>query len=288
MSTSHTPTSVSSLQTLSALSTFFRLHNSLLTGLLLLIGAYITGAYHTYIPEIILATLIVICTTSAGNALNDYFDQDIDAINNPNRPLPRGTVTPQQVLYSSICLFTLSLTLSVFLPIAAFALVVLNTALLIAYTPLFKHIGGIGNAIVAYLSGSVFLLPGLITESLPLVATLATLAALVTFSREILKDIEDINGDAQQNLHTLPIKIGTRNAAYIATASLFIALAILPFPVIFGDFNQSFLLFVTPGIVVIISGLATTWNTPTTGHKTTKFGMFLAAIGFIAAQLYIG
>lgn len=208
------------LPSLSSVTTILRLQNSIMAGALLLIGAYITGSYQSHVFEIVFGFVIVICTTSAGNAINDFFDRDIDAVNNPNRPLPSGEISETQALTLVIALFLIALLLSLFLPDKATVLVGINVVLLAAYTPLFKQIGGVGNAVVAYLSGSVFLLAGLITGQIIVVGSLALLAFLATFSREIIKDIEDINGDKQQALNTLPIQIGAKNAYVVASVSL--------------------------------------------------------------------
>ena len=83
---------------------------STLTGVLaVILGGYVagTGAW----DKIALAALATLLVSAAANAWNDYRDIDIDRINQPQRPLPSGMVSPRAVLIFSVVLAVLSVIL---------------------------------------------------------------------------------------------------------------------------------------------------------------------------------
>ncbi len=108
--------------------------------------------------------------------------------------------------------------LAVTLPWAAIAIAVINLLALLAYTEFFKGLPGVGNALVAYLVGSTFLFGGAAVGEIGPAIVLAVLAATATLTREIIKDVEDIDGDRAEGLNTLPIAIGERRALVVAAA----------------------------------------------------------------------
>ncbi len=84
------------------------------------------------------AVATTILATGAGMAINDYFDRDIDRINNPERPIPRGAVAPRTVLAFSFVLFAIAGVLAFMLPMLATAIAVVNFVALVTYTELLK------------------------------------------------------------------------------------------------------------------------------------------------------
>ncbi|MHC1575511.1 MAG: UbiA family prenyltransferase, partial [Candidatus Methanogasteraceae archaeon] len=75
----------------------------------------------------------VFLITGAGNAINDYFDADIDAINKPMRPIPSGRVSRNAALYLSLLLFGLGIALAYTINIICFVIALANSLMLIVY-----------------------------------------------------------------------------------------------------------------------------------------------------------
>jgi len=135
------------------------------------------------------------------NAHNDIIDCEIDKINRPNRPLPSGKISIRVAKISVCVLFFLTMFFSI-LAGFKFAILFFAAALLcLVYNRFLKSLPLVGNFTVALLTT----LPVLIPMKFSI---LAFFAFMLTFAREIVKDIEDIEGDKSKNLKTLPLLVG--------------------------------------------------------------------------------
>lgn len=260
--------------------------NAIAAGVLTLIGAYITGNVAAYPLNAGLAVAATVFAISGGNAINDYFDREIDRINAPDRPIPRGAVSPRGALVFSVVSFIIAVVFALTLPPLAIGIAAINLVALVAYTELFKGLPGAGNVVVAYLGGSTFLFGGTAVASgeLTTVSTLAVLAALSTVTREIIKDVEDIDGDRQEDLNTLPIAIGERSALLLALVCIVSAVLASPFPSLLGTFDVVYLAVVLPADVIMLAASVEGFRDPTAAQSHMKYGMFLAAAAFIVGR----
>jgi geranylgeranylglycerol-phosphate geranylgeranyltransferase len=217
--------------------------------------------------------------------VNDYFDRDVDRINDPERPIPRGAVTPREARAFAAGLFLLAVGLAATLPPVAIAIAAVNMAALLAYTELLKGLPGVGNAVVAYLGGSTFLFGAAAARSLgtaPVVLFL--LAALSTLAREIVKDVEDAPGDRAEGLRTLPVVVGERAALWLAAALLAVAVAASPLPYLRGTLGVAYLALVVPADAVMAYAGVRSFDDPGRGHRLLKYGMTLAAAAFVVGR----
>ncbi len=242
--------------------------NAVVSGILTLIGAFVAGGPFD-------------AALAAGNAINDYFDREIDRINRPKRPIPRGAVSPRGALGFSLALFLGAVALALTLPALAIAIAVVNLLLLVAYTQLFKGLPGVGNAVVAALGGSTFLFGGAAVGNVTAPRVLFVLAALSTFTREVIKDVEDVAGDREEGLNTLPIAIGERAALRVGVACLALAVLASPLPYLLGALGVVYLVAVLPANALMLAAAYTSVRDPTAGQKRLKYGMFLAAAAFV-------
>ncbi len=259
--------------------------NSVAAGFLTFIGAYVAGGVTASPIETAAAVGATVSATGAGNAINDYFDREIDRINQPGRAIPRGAVSPRGALAFSFVLFAIAVALALVLPALAIAIAVVNLLALLAYTEFFKGLPGVGNALVAYLGGSTFLFGGAAVGNVGAAVVLFVLAALSTMSREIIKDVEDLEGDREEGLNTLPIAIGRRRALYVGAVSLAVAILASPVPYLSMDFGLAYLLIVVPAVAVMAYAMVESFADPTAGHEHLKYGMFLAALAFVVGRM---
>ncbi|MFW5919670.1 MAG: geranylgeranylglycerol-phosphate geranylgeranyltransferase [Halanaeroarchaeum sp.] len=261
--------------------------NAVVAGLLTFVGAFVAGgvsARPMFAGAAVIATWLA---TAAGNAINDYFDRDIDRINAPDRPIPRGAVSVRGALIYSAVLFGGAVVFALLLPVLAIGIAAINLLALIAYTRVFKGLPGAGNAVVAYLGGSTFLFGAAAVGDVRAGAVLFVLAALSTFSREVIKDVEDVEGDRAEGLRTLPIVVGERPAHLVAGLVLVIAVAASPLPYVWGIFGVPYLLVVVPADFVMLGACAIGYTDPTSGQRLLKYGMFLAALAFVVGRVAI-
>ncbi|SDQ44784.1 geranylgeranylglycerol-phosphate geranylgeranyltransferase [Natronobacterium texcoconense] len=258
--------------------------NVIAASVLTFIGAFVAGGIAEQPFAVAAAVGATGLAVGAGNAINDYFDREIDRINQPDRAIPRGAVSPRGALAFSIVLFVLAVALAVTLPWLAIAIAGINLVALVAYTEFFKGLPGLGNALVAYLVGSTFLFGAAAVGEVGPAVVLFLLAALATLTREIVKDVEDLEGDREEGLNTLPIAIGERRALWIAAALLVVGVLASPLPYLLEYFGAVYLVLVVPADLVMLAAAVRSFDDPTAGQSWLKYGMFLAALAFVVGR----
>ncbi len=160
---------------------------------------------------------------AASQAVNDWYDRHVDAINEPNRPIPSGRVPGRWGLYIAIIWSALSLLLAAALGPWTFIAGVVAVALAWAYSapPLrLKLNGWSGNAAVglsyegvAWVTGAAVMLAG------PPSAQILTLALLYSIGAHgimTLNDFKAIDGDRRMGVRSLPVQLGPDRAARVA------------------------------------------------------------------------
>ncbi|WP_076431082.1 UbiA family prenyltransferase [Haladaptatus litoreus] len=132
------------------------------------------------------------------------------------------------------------------------------------HTEFFKGFPGVGTLLVSYLGGSTFLFGAAAVGrvSTPVIV-LFLLAALSTFAREIIKDVES---DREEGLNTLPITIGEQPALAMAIAVLLVTVVASPVTYVFGTFGVAYLVVVTPAILVTLYAGYLSDTDPTVGN----------------------
>ncbi|OVE86073.1 geranylgeranylglycerol-phosphate geranylgeranyltransferase [Natronolimnobius baerhuensis] len=271
-------------ETIRGLLELTRPGNVIAASVLTFIGAFVAGGVLDNHLEVAAAVAATGLAVGGGNAINDYFDREIDQINQPERAIPRGAVSPRGALAFSFALFGAAVVLAVTLPWAAIAIAVINLLALLAYTEFFKGLPGVGNALVAYLVGSTFLFGGAAVGEIGPAIVLAVLAATATLTREIIKDVEDIDGDRAEGLNTLPIAIGERRALVVAAGLLVIAVIASPLPYALDYFGVAYLVIVFPAALLMFYAAYESFEDPTASQTHLKYGMFLAALAFIIGR----
>lgn len=271
-----------------------RYRNCAMAGLAAVIGAAIaytaTGAPPSSAVWMLPVFLTVFLATGAGNAINDYFDTNIDAINRPNRPIPSGKISGVTAYRASIALFATGIIVSYFVGDWKIPLLiaVFNTALLYFYAKSLKRKVFVGNLSVAYLSGSTFLFGSSAygMKGIEVTAVLFLLSMLATLAREIVKAIEDIEGDRKDGAMTLPVRIGERPSAYIASLVGILAILLSPIPYLVELFNVNYLIAVAIADVFFLYAvyLILMVQEPAKSSKYFKVAMFFGLLAFIAGS----
>jgi chlorophyll synthase len=175
-------------------------------------------------PSVIAGFLIagpLVCGTS--QAVNDWFDRHVDAINEPNRPIPSGRIPGRWGLYIGIAWTLVSLSVATMLGAWGFAATVVGLALAWAYSaPPFrlKRNGWWGNTAVAacYEGLPWFTAAAIVANAMP-DARIVALAALYSVGAHgimTLNDFKSVDGDRATGLRSLPVILGPDRAARIA------------------------------------------------------------------------
>jgi len=165
----------------------------------------------------------LICGTS--QAVNDWFDRHVDAINEPRRPIPSGRVPGRQGLYFAITWTLLSLAVAFTLGpwVAAAGVLGMVFAWIYSAPPLrLKQNGWFGNAAVGlcYEGLPWFTAAAVAAGTLPSNYSLylALLYSLGAHGIMTLNDFKSIEGDRIMGLKSLPVQLGAQNAARLACA----------------------------------------------------------------------
>lgn len=224
--------------------------NALMGVVAVLLVAVISG---NFTMAVIVACVIVFIFTGAGNAINDYFDHKIDAINKPERPIPSGRISLKTALIYSVSLFVLSSIMAFIIGIIPGLIVVLSAILMYLYAKRLKTSCLIGNLSIAFLTGLCFVFGGVVLNAVELSIILGVYAFLMTMAREIVKDMEDVEGDSVEGASTFPIKYGMRKSSIMAASFMLIASLTSPILYFIGIFNIIFLIVMLFAIYLFLS-----------------------------------
>jgi len=248
------------------------------------IGEILAGAHLSV--QAVLAPIVAAIVCAGGNAINDYFDAEVDAVNRPERPIPSGRVSRKAAKRFALACFASGVFLSIFINSWCFIIAAVNSILLYAYSWKLKGTPLIGNAVISYLVGSCFLFGAAVGTRPAAAVWLFLLAFLANLVREILKDVEDVEGDAKAGLKTLPIVAGEKTALNVASV-FSIALAVLtPFPYLDGVVSARYLYLACPAAAMIVAGaLGARYGIfgAREGQRLTKLGMILGLAAFLVA-----
>ncbi|GJQ19891.1 MAG: prenyltransferase [Bacteroidia bacterium] len=216
---------------LSAAFELLRPVNVLIIMLVIAAAVLLAGGVDGNIVRALIAALAGGLIGGAANAINDYFDIEIDRVNKPGRPLPRGSITPRAAVFLWFGLSAIGISLNLFLHSPALEIALAAVIGLLIYSAVLKRTMLLGNLLVAAMTALAFLYGGSIAGEPDRAFFPALFAFLLNLGREILKDIEDMRGDQAGNAGTLPLRRGVSAALAVATAAfvLLLGATLVPF-----------------------------------------------------------
>ncbi|MEI8201644.1 MAG: geranylgeranylglycerol-phosphate geranylgeranyltransferase [Bacteroidota bacterium] len=197
---------------------------------------------------LVIATLL---TAAAGNVINDYFDLPIDRVNKASKITLGKTIYFKLPIFLHYLLSGLGILIGLYLgwyvhSISLGLVFLIVTIMLWYYSFKYKRLLLWGNLVVAFLTALVIFIVflfeffasrnfpdtfveirGVLQRMLPYVLGYTTFAFLVSFIREIIKDIEDMTGDEQFGCNTLPIAWGVGVAKKVLYAIIFVTICLL-------------------------------------------------------------
>lgn len=197
-----------------------RLFNSFMSGIGVVFTALLCSGYALLGVENIYILLLGFYTgfsvTAVCMVINDIIDEKVDRVNKPWKPLPMGYVDRKLLVTISVAMITSVLFLNALANTWLFIVTSIYSVIGISYSMLRKHwwsqllvaLSTTGPIIYGYV---LFVNTGIST----LIAMFSTTIFLVTLGREILKAIQDIEGDKKYGYETIPIKTGVGRARII-------------------------------------------------------------------------
>ncbi len=181
-----------------------------MTALFLVAGA---GERMRYIKDLDLFLLVImtVMITAAGYIINDYYDVKIDYINRPKRVVVGKMLRRRVVMLSHMALNFAGISLGFYLDIKVGILATLCAVWLWLYSNALKRQPFIGNFSIALLTGAALCVIALYyNKNASLVYMYALFAFSISLIREIIKDLEDLKGDADFGSRTIPILLGVK------------------------------------------------------------------------------
>lgn len=205
--------------------------NVLITFLSIGAACILAGGRGDIWVSIIVASGAGALIAAGANIINDYFDIAIDRINKPNRPLPRGDISAREAWLSWLLVSFIGILLNVFLNSLAFGIAIVAVVSLYAYSAVLKRTVLVGNLLVSGMTALAFIYGGVVVENVRNAWMPAVFAFLINLAREVIKDIEDIEGDRQEGARTFPIECGVLPSVILASGILIalVVSTIIPF-----------------------------------------------------------
>jgi len=208
-------------------------------------------------PDFWALTFSTVCIAAAGYIINDYYDVKIDAINKPDRMVVGKAIRRRRAMFAHLLLSFLGVLIGALLSVTV-GLINLGAVLLLwGYSARLKKMMLIGNVTIGLLAASMLLVVAVYADTLNKITIgYAAFSFLISLIREIIKDMEDVKGDASFDCRTLPIVAGLRNTKLVLYPLIAAFMTLLTAAVIHGRTAVYFDIY-----MILLVMLPTIWLT---------------------------
>ncbi len=250
------------MKKIKAIWELMRLEHGVMLFLGILIGSVIAlgGVSLPSWDKFILTFFTALFLEASTFALNDYFDLDIDIVNKRvDRPLVRRDIKPKTALVVFAVLFPLGIICSYFVNFACFIIALITALFAILYDSHMKKIKFLGNFYIAYVMAIPFVFGGVavLEENTfsfaidPSIYVIAFIAFLAGSGREIMKDVQDYEGDKKKGARSFPKYIGKYKSNIIAGLFYILAICLSFIPFLIQTFTLYYRNYVYLFLVLI-------------------------------------
>lgn len=266
-----------------------------LNGIIAFVSAWLGGMFASQARmeelmniRLLLVSISAFALLSAGNAINDYCDYEIDRINRPRRPLPSGRIRRRNALIFAILLVVIGVWVGTLINRNATGIAILVFIALASYAFWLKRTPFIGNLVVSGLTGLTFIAGGVAIDSVRGTLIPAIFAFLFTTAREIVKDLEDTEGDLKNNVKTLAI-LNPQLAVQVAIGFMASVVLFSPIPYVFGWYSWHYLLVVVFGVDLVLIALAIRLSRDASKENCTRIQCWMKWDIFVGlGAIYLG
>lgn len=256
-----------------------------------------------------LLILATVCIAAAGNIINDIYDVEADTINKPEKVIVGKSISENTASNLFIAFNVIGVALGFYLShlvgkTGFFAIFVITSALLYIYATYLKGIMIVGNLVISALVALSIILVGIfdllpvITENnqstqltmFKILLDYALFAFCINFIRELVKDIEDIDGDYKVGHNTLPIALGRERSSKLSFVLTIIVTLVITYYVVTYLYQQTlaviyFLVLVIAPLIYVCIKLFLAENKKDFSH--TSFILKLVMLtGLLSLALY--
>ncbi|KAB2922381.1 MAG: hypothetical protein F9K22_11790 [Bacteroidetes bacterium] len=224
--------------------TLVRPVNFAITAASIAVSCLLAGGTAAQAPVILFASLGGALIGAGGMVINDFFDLEIDRINRPDRPLPSGAVAKFDALMFYAGLTGAGLIMSAYTTRTAFIIAFVAVPVIFLYSQRYKGTPLAGNLIVAGMTALAFIFGGAAVGNLQQAVMPAVFAFLINAGRELIKDMEDVEGDAAHGARTFPVLYGMERSARLAGGFIIAVIASTVVPYVFGLYGTAYFIIV--------------------------------------------
>ena len=277
----------SMIQKIVGLLTMMRLPNCVMIGFAVIVGEIISSvivpsraAFYGFMAGFFLL--------AASMVVNDYFDREIDLINEPKRPLPSGVVSRTEALSFAAILGSLGLLSASKTGIPTLLIALLSLVIMISYNARVKKTGLLGNVLVSTNVAIPFVYGGFAVASLNWsLAIFALLAFLSSVGREIVKGIVDVPGDKSRGVRSIAVTKGNAIAGKYGATLFLAAVALSALPLLFGLVTYYYIpLVVICDIGFVLTAYSILINpSPGNAKRSKKYVLLWMTFGLLAFVL---
>lgn len=232
----------------------------------------------------LLGFLTGVLISSAAMITNDYFDQEVDKINHPQRPIPSGRISLTEIKILTAAFSILGLIAAAFLGLLTLLLAIFLWIVAILYNWKFKETGLLGNMMVGISVAGFFIFGGISVggSTNSTIWIFGVLAFLFDLGEEIAGDAMDMEGDEKRSSKTLARTHGKKYALTVS-CTIYILIIILSFiPIFMGWLDMKFLYIFIPLDIVLLYLSIKIFKSQTVeeGRKRIR-QLFLTMTGFV-------
>lgn len=217
----------------------------------------------------ILLVIATVCIAAGGYVINNIMDQDTDEIAKPQNRVVGVSISETMAYNWYIGLTIVGVGIGFYLSNVIYkptfaSMFILVATLLYVYATSFKQIPVVGNIVVALLLSTSIIIIGLfdilpaidvdnrfrMKEAFDILMHYAIFAFIINLIREIVKDLEDMDGDYQSGINTLPIAIGVQKTKIIVGVLTVISIGILAYYVNSNLFELDYVVYYAMILIV--------------------------------------
>ena len=266
--------------------------NSLMVGLAIIVGAVVTGglALLSSIDILVYAFLTGFALTGASMVINDYYDREIDAVNEPQRPIPSGRVNTDEALALTGLLSLIGLGASYLVSFNTFGIALFAWIISVLYAVWGKRTGFLGNIMVSTCVALPFIYGGVLMGNVGQGLVFSLIALLTNLGREITKGIVDIEGDSRSGIKTIAVTRGDKTAANVSIMFYLSAVFLSFLPIYLSMVSIFYTLFIAVtdlGLIYVSYSLFRDCSRENSRKmkQTVLYLMLIGMIGFAAGNI---
>jgi geranylgeranylglycerol-phosphate geranylgeranyltransferase len=251
-----------------------------------LIGAVVTAAGIPPVNEASLGFLVVYSISGSTMIVNDYFDVEVDRVNAPHRPLPKGTIGLREA--QILATFWLFIGLSIAWLLGLLPLLVASAVWAVGflYNWQLKETGFLGNVVTSFDATAALLFGGVILQAPlnPVLWAYSVMTFLAVLGREIVGDMMDVKGDAARDVKSVARVYGINAAGVLAALCFLVTVSVTVIPFLVGWLGVWYLLLISicDGFFVYVSvRLLQGQRSFSTVWRYIYVAMLIATVAFI-------